>query len=123
MLKGCSKRVVVVKDIESGLFEEAYFIVRTGAWEKNMPEEACLREASRLAASGSGSLKGGKNPSSAPFSDTPLPAPRRTGWENTQKKKNGTPLVSRSLGKFLLFASGFLCGSALLFALFHFGML
>ena len=28
MIKGCTKRVVVVKDVESDIFEEAYFIMR-----------------------------------------------------------------------------------------------
>jgi len=28
MIKGCTKRVVVVKDVQSDIFEEAYFILR-----------------------------------------------------------------------------------------------
>ena len=45
MIKGCAKRVVVVKDVESKLFEEAYFIVRP---QGVRTEDEYLGEAARL---------------------------------------------------------------------------
>lgn len=48
MIKGCSKRVVVVKDIDSKLFEEAFFIVKPEN-AKKYAEADYLGEAGRLA--------------------------------------------------------------------------
>ena len=48
MIKGCAKRVVVVKDIDSNLFEEAFFIVRQGTGAKKYAKEDFLGEAGRL---------------------------------------------------------------------------
>ena len=53
MIKGCAKRVVVVKDIDSNLFEEAFFIVRPGNRSKKYAEEDFLGEAGRLVKAGS----------------------------------------------------------------------
>lgn len=47
MIKGCAKRVVVVKDIESKLFEEAFFIVRAGS-SASGGEKDCLGEAREI---------------------------------------------------------------------------
>lgn len=47
MIKGCAKRVVVVKDIESKLFEEAFFIVRAGS-SVRQGEKDCLGEAREI---------------------------------------------------------------------------
>ena len=47
MIKGCAKRVVVVRDIDSTLFEEAFFIVKSGQSAKKSTEEF-LGEAERL---------------------------------------------------------------------------
>lgn len=48
MIKGCAKRVVVVKDIESNLFEEAFFIVKPGSKSKKYAEEDFLNEAGKI---------------------------------------------------------------------------
>ena len=64
MIKGCAKRVVVVKDVDSKLFEEAYFIVRP-QHVKN--EEEYLGEAEKL-------LK--EDTASAPCGLTALPIPQ-----------------------------------------------
>lgn len=56
MIKGCAKRVVVVKDIDSNLFEEAFFIVRPGNRSKKYAEEDFLGEAGRLVKAGSPTL-------------------------------------------------------------------
>ena len=37
MIKGCAKRVVVVRNIDSSLFEEAFFIVKSGQSAKKAP--------------------------------------------------------------------------------------
>ena len=34
MIKGCAKRVVVVRNMDSNLFEEAFFIVKAGQGAK-----------------------------------------------------------------------------------------
>lgn len=50
MIKGCTKRVVVVKDVQSDIFEEAYFILRPGT-NKNKAqtrENDIITEANRL---------------------------------------------------------------------------
>lgn len=46
MIKGCSKRVVVLKNPKSDIFEEAYFIVR----EKKVPDSkgTMIDEANRI---------------------------------------------------------------------------
>ena len=48
MIKGCAKRVVVVRNMDSNLFEEAFFIVKAGQSAKKSTEEEFLGEAERL---------------------------------------------------------------------------
>ncbi|MGI6197349.1 MAG: hypothetical protein ACOYIO_09790 [Eubacteriales bacterium] len=48
MIKGCAKRVVVVRNMDSNLFEEAFFIVKAGQGAKKSTEEEFLGEAERL---------------------------------------------------------------------------
>jgi hypothetical protein len=50
MIKGCTKRVVVVKDVQSDMFEEAYFILKpqTGKRKASSSQSAFLTEANRL---------------------------------------------------------------------------
>lgn len=50
MIKGCSKRVIVVKDPESRLFEEAYFIIRPHTPADG--DKTYLAEADRLLSCG-----------------------------------------------------------------------
>ena len=50
MIKGCTKRVIVVKDVRSDIFEEAYFILRPSQ-QSNAPEKSSndiLTEANRI---------------------------------------------------------------------------
>ncbi len=46
MIKGCSRKVIVVKDPGSNLFEEAYFIVSPGESERKYGD--FLLEANRI---------------------------------------------------------------------------
>ncbi len=50
MIKGCAKRVVVVRDINSNFFEEAFFIVKAGAAKQNAQgkESDYINEAHRI---------------------------------------------------------------------------
>ena len=49
MIKGCAKRVVVVRDINSNFFEEAFFIVKAGAGKQNAAKENdYINEAHRI---------------------------------------------------------------------------
>lgn len=52
MLKGCRKNVVYVKNTDSELFEEAYFIVSDSSAAKNKCENDMLKEASRIISNG-----------------------------------------------------------------------
>ncbi len=52
MLKGCRKNVVYVKNTDSELFEEAYFIVSDKTAIKNKCENDMLKEASRIISNG-----------------------------------------------------------------------
>ena len=101
MIKGCAKRVVVVKDGESKLFEEAYFIVRP-QHQKN--EEDYLGEAEKL-------LKEGAS--------TPCALPPLTSLES---KKVPPPKTAKGKKKhtarwLLPFSLGMLFGAAICFAL------
>lgn len=48
MIKGCAKRVVVVRDIESNFFEEAFFIVKQGSNTSKLGEGDFINEANRI---------------------------------------------------------------------------
>lgn len=48
MIKGCTKRVVVVRDIGSNFFEEAFFIVKQGSSERVKSDSDFLNEADRI---------------------------------------------------------------------------
>ena len=59
MLKGIGRSVVVVSDVESDLFEQAIFIVKSsGAAKDGRSPDDLLREACRVAAGCSGSRGG-----------------------------------------------------------------
>lgn len=53
MIKGCTKRVIVVKDVSSDIFEEAYFILRPSSEKNHKPQSRSdiLKEANRIVAS------------------------------------------------------------------------
>ena len=48
MIKGCNRRVIVVKHPESDSFEEAYFIVKEGKFKKKSDAAGLVGEANRL---------------------------------------------------------------------------
>ncbi len=48
MIKGCTKRVIVVKDVDSKFFDEAFFIVRPGLSKTKYGEEDYLSEAGKI---------------------------------------------------------------------------
>ena len=48
MIKGCAKRVVVVREMDSKLFEEAYFIVKSGVKSRKYAQEDYIGEAGRI---------------------------------------------------------------------------
>ncbi len=48
MIKGCNRRVIVVKHPESESFEEAYFIVREGKFKRKSDTASLVGEANRL---------------------------------------------------------------------------
>lgn len=48
MIKGCTKRVIVVKDIESNFFDEAFFIVKPQSVKRVGKESDFINEAHRI---------------------------------------------------------------------------
>ncbi len=48
MIKGCSKRVIVVKHPDNDAFEEAYFIVKEGRYQKKSDAKSLIGEADRI---------------------------------------------------------------------------
>ena len=48
MIKGCTKRVIVVKDIESNFFDEAFFIVKPQSSKQVGKESDYINEAHRI---------------------------------------------------------------------------
>ena len=57
MIKGVSKRVVVVKSPDTKLFEEAIFLVRDDAAAQGVTRDELLREAGRIAGISAGNIK------------------------------------------------------------------
>lgn len=48
MLKGAQKKVIIVKDTQSGIFDEAYFIVKNSADHRNLTKHDMVSEAQRI---------------------------------------------------------------------------
>ena len=48
MLKGAQKKVIIVKDTKSGIFDEAYFIVKNSADHTNLTKRDMVSEAERI---------------------------------------------------------------------------
>ena len=70
MIKGCAKRVVVVRNIDSSLFEEAFFIVKSGQSAKKSTEEEFLGEAEHAAGVTENSPPNRQESGSSAFSDS-----------------------------------------------------
>ena len=60
MIKGCSKRVVYLKNTNSTIFEEAYFVLGSGQAEVRVSDRDMIREAERIVceSAGEGELTG-----------------------------------------------------------------
>ena len=64
MLKGTQRKVIVLKDTQSGIFDEAYFIVKKSADSKNLTTNDMVMEAERIIKlSASGERETKKQPS------------------------------------------------------------
>ena len=48
MLKGTQRKVIVLKDTKSGIFDEAYFIVKNSADSTNLTTHDMVNEANRI---------------------------------------------------------------------------
>ena len=88
MIKGCEKRVVWLRNTESDLFDQAYFILSESAYERKQSEGDVVAEAKRIIAR----------------------LPIAGYWDNSARnmKKRRTPSASLKLVFFVL---GFLVGA------------
>lgn len=48
MIKGCQKRIIMINDTGSDIFDQAYFIVKDGENEKKTSKSDMIREANRI---------------------------------------------------------------------------
>ena len=53
MVKGISRQIIVVRDPDPKLFEQAIFILKEGAADTGITDDALLKEARRLSFVGS----------------------------------------------------------------------
>lgn len=88
MIKGCEKRVVWLRNTESELFEQAYFILSDAAYEKKKTEGDVVSEAKRIIA------------------QTPI-----TGWWEEPPEKNEKRRHSTVSAKLVFFALGLSVGA------------
>lgn len=58
MIKGAQKNVIIIKDTNSAIFEQAIFIVKPG--NKNLTEVTLLQEARRIVAEKTNNFSSGK---------------------------------------------------------------
>lgn len=89
MIKGCEKRVVWLRNTESEVFDQAYFILSESAYEKKHSETDIVAEAKRIIAR-------------SPF----------TGyWDDFEQKKRKKRRMSSASLKWIFFVLGFSAGS------------
>lgn len=48
MLKGCQRKIIVLKNTGSNIFEEAYFVIRESAGRAHISEADMIAEANRI---------------------------------------------------------------------------
>ena len=48
MVRGCQKKIIYLKNTDSGVFDEAYFLVSDSALGKEMDERDMIAEANRI---------------------------------------------------------------------------
>ncbi len=101
MIKGCTKRVVVVRDVDSSFFEEAFFIVRPRETQKS--ESEYLGEAKNL-------MKTGFSQDGCSFS------------EKFSKKGSFIKKTSK-IRDFFIFLSGFCFCALISFFIYYSGIL
>ena len=58
MIKGIQKNVIIIKDTNSTIFEEAIFVVKPG--NKNLSESTLLQEARRIVAEKTNNINSNK---------------------------------------------------------------
>ena len=54
MIKGCSRRVIYLKNTDSTMFDEAYFLLSSGQPSTKVGEADMIREAERIVSESSG---------------------------------------------------------------------
>lgn len=69
MVKGCQRRIILLRGTGSGMFEEAYFILKPE--KANAPEQLMIAEANRIVA----------EHAAAPRSRTGFSTHRAAGWQ------------------------------------------
>lgn len=60
MVKGCQRRTIHIKDMQSRFFEEAYFILKPGVSDSSCSGEDMIEEAVKIASNSIVSLSGKK---------------------------------------------------------------
>lgn len=98
MIKGCTKRVIVVKDIESNFFDEAFFIVKSGSSNRAAKESDYINEANRIVKS---DLPGKSNPLIIPIADIGTPRQRK----NSRQKFRDTLMFIFGFGVSAVFCT------------------
>lgn len=106
MIKGCTKRVIVVRDIESNFFDEAFFIVKPGSSKRVVNEADYINEASRIVKS--------DLPTDSKSYLLPIPA------TNTIRKRNVSRQKFRDI---LMFVFGFGISAVLCTFIYYSGLL
>lgn len=48
MVRGCQKKIIYLKNTDSEVFDEAYFLLTEKALEENLSESDMLKEANRI---------------------------------------------------------------------------
>ena len=89
MIKGCEKRVVWLRNTESEIFEQAYFILSESAYEKKKSEGDIVTEAKRI------------------IGQMPV-----AGWWDEQNYKPKKRRISSASGKVACFILGFALGAS-----------
>ena len=88
MIKGCEKRVVWLRNTESDIFEQAYFILSDSAYDKKKSEGDIVSEAKRI------------------IGEAPI-----SGWWCGSSLKKKKRRIGSALGRFAFFTVGFLLGT------------
>lgn len=122
MIKGCQKKMVIVKNISSDIFDEAYFILKDDGKFEGIKNDDMVSEANRIVASGavcmpsregSSSLRSGFGGSDRSFSGDgclPLDFAEETAGRTAESILKGQGFYQR--GSRLRMLLAFVCGVA-----------